>query len=85
MGADGLTLSLKPADFAECRLSFLIRHAQHVRQPEGLGFAGEEEVLSQSLCFRLVVIIYADYLTLFKREIVIYDNFYSETEAKNGE
>ena len=38
-------------------------------------------MLAQSLCFRLVVIIYADYFALFKRQNVEYDNFQTKTEV----
>ena len=45
MRADRSAIGFEPADFAKGRLGFRVRHPQHVRQPEGLGFAGEEEVL----------------------------------------
>ena len=37
-------------------------------------------MLGQSLCFRIVVIIYADYFALCKRQNVRYDNFHTKTE-----
>ena len=47
--ADRSAISLRPTDFAEGRLGFLIRHAKDHRQGEGLCFCRKEEMLSHNL------------------------------------
>jgi hypothetical protein len=43
--ANWLASRILPAELAESRLRLCVRHAQYVREAEGLGFGGEEEVL----------------------------------------
>jgi hypothetical protein len=46
MRAHRSAFGFEPADLAKGRLGFRIRHPQYVDKTEGLGFAGEEEVLA---------------------------------------
>jgi len=44
-GAHRSAIGLRPADGTERRLGFHVRHAEHLSEAQGLGLAGEEEVL----------------------------------------
>jgi hypothetical protein len=45
MRANRRAIGIRPADFAEHRLGFRIRHAEDLSEAQGLGRAGKKEVL----------------------------------------
>jgi len=58
MRANRSAFGFEPADLAKGRLGFRIRHPQHIDKTEGLGFAGEEEVLAHLSRIRCLRILY---------------------------